>query len=1037
MSKKRQIFYRESKLKFYLRNSHSTHPCQIYLVASVDGKRYRIYTKMKVYASQWDQERQLAVISNIQSKQDNRNNKIANNYLNKLRGYFSEFIEYICNNNVDDIAETLKKFINRDMAIKKINLVYIAADALEYYHSYVKPSIKDSTKRQSESLLSEFGRFVDTLREKDKTMQIFSQRGLNMYKEYLIDKMNKSKDDDNMRNFGVGQLNRCGAIIALLINKVLVPQEKAPSPVVWIKVDDPRREDQMGHIPLLDNEVAAIESCSGLTPVEEEYRDVFLLHLECGQRVSDLAKLLTGNYKVKQGKKYKYIVVSTTKENINAIIPITPKVTMLMDKIKNHSLVDPKEFEEKTKGKGNNTYNEAIRRIAKKAGLDREIVKIDSTQKEVRKPLYKTLSSHDARCTFITNMIRKGVSPERLCRMTGHANDEMIKRVYAQLTVEDEINRIESDLYSDVDDDESHEHQSNHIASPSVSKETPIDDNQSTNITKIISGTDSNQFNDFRNYLNGLKEIVDIGLAEADKADAQQEYIDNEIESISLEDVDNDESLWETDDHETMDKGYNSDPDNTPYAFLSMLTESAKKVFKESSIIDEEGRTFLRDLFDVLDDEPAVRFTKNSSLIWKIDIFSRLFQKIILHRINYRPIVDKALINKLIKRKLNYSPEWTIVHQELQTIPKKKLEALIENTECPRDIKIKIYNSIVSGDVDSFSNTIDSCEREAKILIIYAYELDFYNNKFLKIIDELRSAYPNGILDCSNEDLDLIQDSFLFESPFRSNTPKTVGGDYLVYQKEQLASIWFKMVEALEMIKQGAYSSEKRIYDRVLNRMEQYSEFKGAYENLKTCDDEQSDATNTREKNVVIKDQNDAGDRNNKGENRKKASSRVNYLSVSIQNLDIDKFIRLLTEKDELNKFQPFITVLESTDNVNVATCLKHFLGTTSPTPLSFKLKWNGHTKASLKFLIRLLTNTNEKASRSNVIDESDSEGISAEYVSQWTGSGELWAPVCEVFGGSTGYMMSVGLGKEGEKRRIINLKQYNTIADIYFACKK
>jgi hypothetical protein len=30
----------------------------------------------------------------------------------------------------------------------------------------------------------------------------------------------------------------------------------------------------------------------------------------------------------------------------------------------------------------------------------------------------------------------------------------MIKRVYAQLTVDDEINRIESDLYSDVEDDE-------------------------------------------------------------------------------------------------------------------------------------------------------------------------------------------------------------------------------------------------------------------------------------------------------------------------------------------------------------------------------------------------------------------------------------------------------------------------------------------------------------------------------------------------------------------------------------------------------
>jgi hypothetical protein len=325
-----------------------------------------------------------------------------------------------------------------------------------------------------------------------------------------------------------------------------------------------------------------------------------------------------------------------------------------------------------------------------------------------------------------------------------------------------------------------------------------------------------------------------------------------------------------------------------------------------------------------------------------------------------------------------------------------------------------------------------------KILIIYAYELDFYNNKFLKIIDELRSAYPNGILDCSNEDLDLIQDSFLFESPFRSNTPKTVGGDYLVYQKEQLASIWFKMVEALEMIKQGAYSSEKRIYDRVLNRMEQYSEFKGAYEDLKTCDDEQSDATNTREKNVVIKDQNDAGDRNNKGENRKKASSKVNYLPVSIQNLDIDKFIRLLTEKDKLNKYKQFITVLESTNNVSVATCLRHFLNTRSNTPLSFTLKWNGNSMVSLKFLIRLIVNTNKDATRDNVIEKKSKkafDGISKN-VSKWKGSGDLWTPVYNVFEGCTSSILTAALGEEGSDARVINLNELETIADIYFECK-
>lgn len=227
-----------------------------------------------------------------------------------------------------------------------------------------------------------------------------------------------------------------------------------------------------------------------------------------------------------------------------------------------------------------------------------------------------------------------------------------------------------------------------------------------------------------------------------------------------------------------------------------------------------------------------------------------------------------------------------------------------------------------------------------------------------------------------------------------------------------------------------AYPSEEKIFKKVRSLVDfnKHPELKDAYDEYLA---KQKAVSNQTDVEATIVSEED------KGENRKKASSKVNFLPVSIQNLDIDKFIRLLTEKDKLNKYKQFITVLESTDNVNVATCLKHFLGTASNTPLSFKLKWNGRTKASLKFLIRLITNSNEEASRSNVIDESNREGISPEYVSQWTGSGELWTPVCNVFGGSTGYMMSVGLGDEGSKARKINLEQYNTIADIYFECKK
>ena len=810
---------------------------------------------MKVYASQWDQERQLAVISNVQSKQDNRNNKIANNYLNKLRGYFSEFIEYICNNNVDDIAETLKQFINRDMAIKKINLVYVAADALEYYHSYVKPSIKDSTKRQSESLLSEFGRFVDTLREKDKTMQIFSQRGLNMYKEYLINKMNKSKEDGSRRNFGVGQLNRCGAIIALLINKVLVPQEKAPSPVVWIKVDDPRREDQMGHIPLLDNEVAAIESCSGLTPVEEEYRDVFLLHLECGQRVSDLAKLLTGNYKVKQGKKYKYIVVSTTKENINAIIPITSKVTMLMDKIKNHTIVDPKEFEEKTKGKGNNTYNEAIRRIAKKAGLDREIVKIDSTQKEVRKPLYKTVSSHDARCTFITNMIKKGVSPERLCRMTGHANDEMIKRVYAQLTVEDEINRIESDLYSDVDDDEAPTDRRQLISD--ISEIKPSEKNQASD-SESSNHIITNELDVVDNYINGLNNELNAAIAET--YTIVPENIENEMysdfkecqelykslfEKLSLDSTEGFFAFWHEFEANFNEKAIN-DPDYEKLCLhwvkldvLSYLIDYSEEIQICGDLTAELKRIFRKISEEHLDALFIHQFVRDSRVIIPIMRYTFVFSKVMTFIVYNRPFADSYLIDSEYYP-LSRIPDFNIVFQELQKFQALKLQAMIQNTSCQYDIKISLYNSVITNDYNFFAKVIQSNEREAYSLITAAYASYFY-----RIMQEDAYEQLNNLKKEVTEPLDMIekyQGKALIKNPFLNVNLNecllffSADSDVIEYY----ISIFDFFVKVYNNTIEIVNPLEIKVLSRFSTFIENHLELKKAHERFKTKQETQS-----------------------------------------------------------------------------------------------------------------------------------------------------------------------------------------------------
>ena len=954
---------------------------------------------------------------------------------------------------------------------KKIDIKQVIADALEHYHK-MKPSIKESTKRQNESLLSEFYRFVDTLPERDRTMKIFSQKGLNRYKEYLIDKMNSTKTDGKKRNFGVGQLNRCGSMIARLINSVLCSEEVVPNRVVWIKVEDPRRKGQKGHFPLLDDEVTAIENCSGLSPVEEEYRDIFLLQIECGQRVSDLASILTGEYEVGQVDGYECIILSTKKEDIQAAVVLSPKVRMLLERIKTHKLVDPKEFKEKTDGKGNNTYNEAIRRIAKKAGLDRIIVKIDTNKIVEKRPLYEVITNHDARHTFITNKIRAGMTPEEVIVFTGHANAEMIRRVYAQPTIEDKLRNVKHYLSSGNNEkdsnsptDTSSKNQKEHSAV------VPVDALPETYTPKDFDPKtifETNEYIAYDNYIRDLNDLVDRTINEM-KAfqlfnednnesilqivrngfivridELKQGFETQKLESQTIEsllkkvilhcwrkaDIANDPELMES----------VSECSDNPRQFADLFQLSLMRTVidysRENHIGEDEIESLEEEFRAICEEKPVAFFIFRVMPHFKVigPIFILLMVVIKMEQFiqENRPIIDDIMIeedNRALKK-----VDWRVVFRELQKTPAMALETLIQNTKCGGDVKSVLYNSVKDGDFESFNKTIIIHEHEVHILINHSYSNQYFRT-LAQTVDYLLKESPKG-LENQIEMINRFIEAMLLRYPFVDEDLDEFTPDFLQKDIQEIdikeLLLWgldFLLKTFDDESKNYLYPSEKKIFDKVLSIVDfnKHPELKEAYDEYKA---KQIAVPNQTDVEATIVSEED------KGKNRKKDGTRVNYLPVSIQNLDIDKLIRLLTEKDEINKYQPFITVLESTDNVNVATCLKHFLGTTSTTPLSFKLKWNGNSMVSLKFLIRLITNTNKEASRSNVIDKSNREGISPKFVSKWTGSGR-WAPVCNVFGGSTDYMNSVGLGKEGTKPREVNIEQIETIADIYFACKK
>ena len=434
----KQKFVREVKGHFNLRKPKGEEPTEVYFVVYLEGKQYKLSSGMKVYPNQWDSIEQQAIESNQLSRLDNRNNKLLNAKINRIRCSFVNFLEYLCRSEVDynDIGELLKSYIYKDMKQNKrtktdFDAVRIINDALGHYYSY-NSQVKRSTLKQYENLLN---LFTDYLEKKNLVnyIDVFTQGGLNDYRNYLMDRVRSDE------KFGINRLNDAVRLIERLINKVLIVESSYLqynlTRVTFVNLDDKRTQADICRFPFYDNEIQDVIGCSTLTEREQEYRTVFLLQCECGLRVSDLKKLMNGEGEIKDG----IISVLTKKEDnkgLYAQVRITPRLRQyLYDEVPQFKCIKVNKFYE-------NHYNETLKIICKKAGLERIINWKDSKGKKHNSKLHEVVVNHDCRHTFITNKVKEGVPYDVICEMTGHADDRMIKEVYANLTKEDKRDKV-------------------------------------------------------------------------------------------------------------------------------------------------------------------------------------------------------------------------------------------------------------------------------------------------------------------------------------------------------------------------------------------------------------------------------------------------------------------------------------------------------------------------------------------------------------------------------------------------------------------
>ena len=151
------------------------------------------------------------------------------------------------------------------------------------------------------------------------------------------------------------------------------------------------------------------------TPRDEIFRDIFVFHCCVGCRQSDLFTFTKSH--IINGELH-YVARKTKEGRPKTIkVPLNSTASKIVEKYSNYEgdalfpYMDSKYI-----------YNRAIKRILKRAGIDRIVVVLNpKTRLPENRPLYEVASTHIARRTFIGNLYKKFKDQGMVSALSGHA----------------------------------------------------------------------------------------------------------------------------------------------------------------------------------------------------------------------------------------------------------------------------------------------------------------------------------------------------------------------------------------------------------------------------------------------------------------------------------------------------------------------------------------------------------------------------------------------------------------------------------------
>lgn len=243
-----------------------------------------------------------------------------NNKLKQILLSFEQSKLYLCEHieSIPNLYELLKQYINPSMATKKKTTNGVSATAqMSLLLSTVD---KDSTRNIYRGNINVFKRFLEDENITD-TWENITEDNLEKYKEYLIGK-----------GQAVTTINNCLSSLKNILRKA--DKEKSIcfdfhtsgcDKVEKVKALRSKEEKKSKQIPLTETQIYELYNLE-FSGRDEEVRDVFVAQCLLGQRISDMPKLFTGNYKKIDDHTVEITVQKTQEQAVIYPFPVAKEI---------------------------------------------------------------------------------------------------------------------------------------------------------------------------------------------------------------------------------------------------------------------------------------------------------------------------------------------------------------------------------------------------------------------------------------------------------------------------------------------------------------------------------------------------------------------------------------------------------------------------------------------------------------------------------------------------------------------------------------